>query len=276
MAVIKSVLETLEGLQEELKQFYTEGEDGKFYLNLTDDVRTHPKTQPLQNAHERTKQTLKETKEALEVAETRLDGIPEDFDSEKLAELQAKADAAGGVKIDEQLAAQRTSLEEKHARALKAKDDEIAAEKKKNENLTGEIRKSTIDLELDSAMDAAKIDSKHRRAVRALIKTDSVLDVTEEGDVVVQSKQGYPVPLKEFVTEQAETDLKPYVSQASGDGGKGNPGSGNAGENPFLAAQWNKTAQARLPADKQEALAKAAGFSNAQMGLAASKAAKAA
>lgn len=276
MATIKSVLESLDNVPAELHEYYTE-KDGVFHLNLTDDIRTHPKTQALQNAHERTKAELKTLKTERDELAARHDWLPEDFDAEKLAELQAAADAAGGKKIDEQLTALRTQLEEKHRKAIKAKEDEIAAKEKQIGDLTGDIRKSKIDIELDSALDAAKIDPKHRRAVKALLKTDAKIEMSDDGEVIVQTSGGFPVALKDYVVEQSEADLKPYILMPSGDGGRGGNGDKTGGgSNPFLAAQWNKTAQSKLPAEKREILAKAAGFSSADQALKASKPIKAA
>lgn len=271
MATIKAVLESLDNVQAELHDFYTEAEDGKFYLNLTDDVRGHPKTQPLQNAHNRSKEALTAAKAELAELQERLAGLPDDFDADALAELQAKADAGGGKDVDAQLAAMRTSLEDRHRKQLAA---EIDKREKTIEELRSGMNKSKIDAELSAAMDAAKIDPKHRKAVKALLKSESAIEVTDEGTVVVQSSQGFPVALTEYVLEQIESDLKPYISLPSGDGERGNKNPGTAGNNPFLAAQWNKTKQAQLPADKREGLAKAAGFAHFEAAMSASKAIK--
>jgi hypothetical protein len=270
MATIKSVLDGVDDLDDVLKNLYTAGDDGKFYLNLLDDIRTHPKTKALQNAHERTKEALQTAKSEAASLRERLAGIPDDFNAEKLAELQAKADAAGGVKLDEQLTALRAQLEEKHRRALEAKDATIRERDSTIEGLQSSIKGSKIDRELDAALDKIKVDPKHRRAVRALLRTDSKIEVAEDGEVVVQTAQGFPTPLTDYVADLADADLKPYLMQATGDGGTGGKG-GGAGINPFLPAQWNKTAQAKLPADRKEALAKAAGFASAAQALASSR-----
>jgi hypothetical protein len=86
---LKALLEsTAHGaLAPELQAEYVE-KDGKFILDVEDDIRDHPKVKALKVALDRQKVEKKTLTDRLAELEAKIEGLPDDFDPVKYAEEQ--------------------------------------------------------------------------------------------------------------------------------------------------------------------------------------------
>lgn len=278
---LKAILESLDGVSDDIKKEYTE-KDGKFYLDVEDDIKTHPKIVPLQNAYERQKTTLQTTKTELEAAKARLEGLPDDFDASAYEDLKAKAEHNGDADVDEQVAAARQQGEAKLAAEKQKWEAKQAAELKKRDDKIAQqdavIQEKFINGDLSAAMDEAKIDPEHKQMLAPYLKQIGKLKlVDEDGTLTVQAETEFgPAPLTKFVTDWAASEKgKNYVVKPTGLDSDGDKPKGSTDVNPFSARDWNKTAQARLHRDdiaKADRMAKAAGFTDSAAGCRAREA----
>lgn len=260
---LKAILDSLDSVDAALHDFYAE-KDGKFVLQI-EGVREHPDVTALSNALTRVRTEKTQLAEKVSTLETRLEGLPDDFDADQYEDLRARADGAGAKDVDErieQLKAQHErrvqSLETKHQNALAKVQGEL-------DKKTAQIERSVIDGGLLAAMDEANIDPRHKKKLAPYLRSLGKVKLVEEGGelvALVETDMG-DVAMSKFVADWAGSDDgKEYVSKASGLDSKGSDNRRMEG-NPFAKGGWNKTEQGRLmSADraKAERFAKAAGF----------------
>lgn len=285
----KAILESVDELSDELAAEYDEKEvDGKkvFVLKI-DGVRNHPDVKALQTAHERQKQATKDAKDKLKELETKLAGLPEDFDADEWHRLQA----LDGIDPDDPEAAKKRKEKQDEALAQQRRtyEQQIAALKKQLEDLKTESERTIAEertkrardrgeRELEAALSEAGIQGKFRKAVKALhagaIKTAD----EEDGDprVYVDTDLG-EVSITEYIKSWAQSDEgKEFVEPIRGGGADGGHKGGiPKGDNPFTANAWNKTKQNQLSKTNRvaaEQAAKSAGFQNLDVALAATRA----
>lgn len=185
---LKTVLESLEGVDDALQPFYVEN-DGKFVLQV-EGVDEHPDVANLRNAYQRTKADREQAKTELKTL------------SQQLAEMQQnRPDEA-------QLVAMRQELENK-AQAEAARAAELEA------RLMGVTR----DRSLDEALAAAGITNPtYLKAARALLAPQ----VKVEGDKAIIETDMGPMALQEHVKRWVASEGQPFVTPPSGGGAKGN------------------------------------------------------
>lgn len=268
---LKAIVDDLADVPEALHGEYKEqkiGDKTVFVLDI-EGVNAHPDVVSLKNAHERQKQTNKTLTTDLNAAKARLEGLPEEFNADEYERLRAAAEGKDAPKPDEQVARVRDQLERKHAADLGKKDDRIKV-------LEGVINRTLVDDGLNSALDAAGIDPKFKRAARATLKESGLIKLVEEDgkfSATVDTDMG-PMPLDKYVSDWAAGDEgKVFVSPAKLDDAPGSRANRGTENNPYAKDRWNKTEQGRLMTidrNKAERLARAAGFKD----LAAANAAR--
>lgn len=257
--------ETLDKVPEALHAFYIE-QDGKFILDLADDVKVHPKVSNLQTAFEKQRTEAKKAKDELKILRDRVEGLPDDFDPSeylRLKALEGDPNDPDTKKKDEHLQSQKKhyeerlqSLEKKLRKEIEQKDDNVTKKHKVIERLLVEdgLTKSLVE---------AGIGREYLKAAKAMLK-DSVKVQEDDGEyraVVVTDMGEEDIP--RFVTNWAQSDEgKVFVAKATGSdatGGSRTP----TGDNPFRKEQENLTKQQLLIRDHPEQarrLAKAAGI----------------
>jgi hypothetical protein len=274
MLKLKSILDNLDSLPVELHDYYEE-KDGKFYLSLDDDIKTHPAVNALSNAYRQEQTKRREARAEVEALKARLTGVPDDFDAATYEDLKAKAAASDGKTVDEQVTRCREAMQvkidmqaTKHAAELAAKDQVIAG-------LRAQSERDTIERNLSSAMDEANIDPKHRKKLAPYLRTLGKIKVVDDDgspSTMVDTDMG-EVSLSKFITDWAGTDDgKEYVKKPTGLDTNGSDQRRVDG-NPFEAANWNKTEQGRMmqkDRGKAERYAKAAGFKSLEIAASAS------
>lgn len=273
---LKAVLDSLDNVPAEIHAFYVE-KDGKWYLDLDDDIKTHPSVSALSNAYqaEKTKRTAATAK--VTTLEARLAGLPDDFDATAYEDLKAKAEANDGKTVDERIqlvtaqAERRAAAEKvKTDTAIKERDDKIAAK-------DALLERNVVEGGLSQAMDEANIDPKHKKKLAPYLRSLGKIKVAEEDGTVsaiVETDMG-PISLSKFVADWAASeDGKEYVGKPTGLGAGGGNGGRQQGANPFVKANWSKTEQSKIVSSdrgKAEQMAKSAGFRNLDAAIAAAK-----
>lgn len=273
---LRSVLDTMDNVPAELHDYYEE-KDGKFYLLLDEDIKTHPSVNALSNAYRQEQTKRREAATKLQAAEARLAGLPEDFNSDAYEDLKARAEDNDGKNVDERIQTLKDqnenkvrALETKHGEAIKKKDDEIA-------RLSGAIERNVVETSLSAAMDEANIDPKHKKKLAPYLRHLGKIKVEDQDGkpvAMVETDMG-EVSLSKFVSDWAASDDgKEYVGKASGLNTTGSDRRTMEG-NPFSKQNWSKTEQGRLVGSdrgKAERLAKAAGFKTLEQATQASAA----
>lgn len=256
---LKTVIESVDGLDEAIAGLYKQNEDGDGYILDIEGVDDHPKVRGVVTANAENKRKRDKYKSELEALQARYEGLPEDFDADAFEALKTQADGKEPPKTDEQVARVREQLENKHKRDL----EKIETERDRYKGL---LNRATVDDGLSKALDEAGIDAKYKPAVRALLKDKGAIKLVDEDDrfdAVVETDMG-AMPLSSYVKEWAASDEgKHYVEPPKGGNERGSSGQRNNEDNPFGKPSWNKTQQAmliRTDKAKAERLATAAGF----------------
>lgn len=194
---IKSVLENLDGVDEALKSFYVE-HDGKFHLDLDDNVRDHRDVLALRKAYDAEKEGAKAAKAEAKKAK------------DDLAEaLKGKPDEAA-------LVAERQRLE-------KERDDAIAERDTARNQITGITR----DNALSSALaEVGVTDPGLQKGATAMLR-DQIKMV--DGKPMVETDMG-PKALADHVKQWAASEGKSFVTPPAGGGAKG---ADKGGAKPF-------------------------------------------
>lgn len=229
------VIESLDSLDEDLRELYVETEDGRFALELEGDITGHPATSSLENAFRKESERRKEQGKVLADAKARLE------------ELEGN-DTGTSVESSDVVAAQ------------------IAASNAERDKYRLQTERLLLSHALDDALLVAGVLPAHLPAVRALHK--SAFKIKEDDDelsVVVGEDDTDPV---EFMKEWAATDAGKLYVGAPHNGGGGARGSGSrpdhTGPNPWKRETRNMTKQAEIARDNPDLarrLAREAGVS---------------
>lgn len=203
--MLKTVLESLDGLDETVQSLYTQADD-KFILNV-EGINEHPEVSNLKSAYERVKADKKTAAEERDAFRARLEGLPEDFDPKEWEKLKK-----GGKADPEELVKLRQTLESER--------DEW---KGKYEGEVTRNRQMAIERTLDAALaEQGVTNPTYVKAARVLLS--SQVQVDGEGNPVVDTDMG-PVPLSDHVKRWVAGEGKAFVTPPSGGGAKGNDGS---------------------------------------------------
>lgn len=235
---LKVILESLDGLAEPIAAEYKEVE-GKFILQVEDDVKDHPKVKALKVSLERSRNDLKTAKDKLAEVEAKLKDLPEDFDAEQHARDMDELTTLRGKKKkgepDEEGLAQKklyeqriTNLEAKY----KVEKETLEQEKR---DLTAQIERLVADEGLVQALASVGVEKKLMQGAQALLRR-SVKVKKDNGEW-----QGY------FETDMGESSIADYVNTwAQSDEGsiyiakpKGGDGKGGGSEKLGPANPWD-------------------------------------
>jgi hypothetical protein len=192
---VKAVIETLEGLNEDLQALYVE-QDGVFVLDI-EDIKVHPATKPLQVALERLKGEASDTKAKLTDALTKLEAKPN----------PTKAEEAEMVRL-------RESLE-------KERDEAIA----KAAGLEKQVYNLTVENQLESLLRSAGVTEPTfvRLAKRDLADKVTVAD----GKAVVRDAELGDFALGDFIKHYVSGEGAALVTKPQGAGVKGGESNGS-------------------------------------------------
>jgi hypothetical protein len=215
---LKAILEALDDVPEGVREVY-KNVDGKFVLDI-EGIDQHPAVANLKSAHERQKAATAEAKAAAAEARARLEGLPDDFTPETFAELRAKAEAAGNVKPDEQIAKVRETLEKKHAA-------ELAKYKADLEKERGIATKLLVDDGLTAALAAVRVKPELMDGAKAYLR--GLVKVADEGGdrkAIVETDMG-PMALQSYIAEWAGSEKgRAYLAPPSGGDARGSSSGG--------------------------------------------------
>lgn len=202
---LKTVLETLEGVDDALQSFYTET-DGKFILQI-DGVDNHPDVSNLKSAYERTKADRDAARAERDAAKKLAADFPEDFDAEKWAKIKdGKPDEAALIKLRQTLEAERDDWKGKFEAASQTS------------------LRNALDRDLTDALQEAGVTNPaFAKAARTMLASD--VKIGDDGKAVVETDMG-PMALAEHVKRWAATEGKPFVTPPSGGGAGGGKGGG--------------------------------------------------
>ena len=197
--MLKTVLETLEGVDDAVQPFYAEV-DGKFILQI-EGVDNHPEVAALSNAYARTKADRETAKEETKTLKA------------QIAELQKGAPDTAATQ------AKLTALEERLAEA-EAKAGEWQ----------GKYVGITRDQSLTSALQSVGItEPAFIKGATALLS--GMVKLGDDGSAYVETPMG-PKVLSDYVKTWAAGEGKPFVTPPSGGNAKGNQGGQTAPVKP--------------------------------------------
>lgn len=273
---LKSILESVDDLPDNIKAEYTEKEIAgkKVFVLDVEGIEAHPGAGALKTALERVRSEKKTLGDNLKTANDKLALIPAEFTTEEWVRLKAldendpddperkkarDAALAGQKKIFEN---QIENLKKAHAAELATKDQTIT---KKDE----QIGKMLVDDGLTKALVEAGVGKHFLKAATAMLRGNVKVVHEQDGSRAFFETDLGEAEIGEFVGNWAKTDEgKAFIPPAAGGGAPGSQrpgGDRNSDENPFSQRGWSKTKQGALISSdrvKAERLAKAAGFAD--------------
>ncbi len=218
---LKTTIENLDDVPEEIRSLYTESEDG-FVLDI-EGIDAHPDVVHLKTAYtaeknKRTKQgkELKTARDALTAAEALVEDFPEDFNLEVwVAAKEGKGNDAALSVLRDKMGELRTKLE-----------GDIKELKDENSGLKQSGERAVVERRLDDLISASGVTvPAYKRAVRAELLDRITID--EGGKPIVESDELGPMPIADYLKRYLAADGKDFVKPASGGGGPGNEGGGS-------------------------------------------------
>lgn len=205
---LKAVLETLDGVDDAAKSFYTEA-DGKFVLAV-EGVDDHPEVANLRNAYQRTKSDKDTAKQEAATLKA------------QIAELQKGAPDTAATQA--QLAQLQEQLAEANAKAGEWQS-----------KFTGVTRDQT----LAQALQAAGITNPTFVKAATTMLKDQV-KIGEDGTVYAETPMG-PKMVQDYIKSWAAGDGKDFVAPPSGGGAGGSKG-GATGAKTMTRADFDSLA----------------------------------
>jgi hypothetical protein len=231
---LKAIVDNLDSVEEQHRSLYEE-KDGKFILAV-EGIEAHPGAAALKGALDRVRGEKRTLSEKLTAAESRLEGLPDDFDADAYEALRTQAEGKEPPKIEERLAAQKTQLEAKFAK------DREKLESRANK-LDGTLRRVMVDDGLTKALLDAGIDKNYLPAAKALLKEKGQIKLVEDDDEIqVFADDGVNdrTPLTDYVRNWSGQDEgKVFIAKATGGDAKGGDGRQFA-DNPWDSSNGKK------------------------------------
>jgi len=222
---LKTVLDTLDGVDDALKPFYAETE-GKFILQV-EGVDSHPDVANLKSAYERTKADRDAARTERDAAKALAKDFPDDFDLKKWEKLKdGKADEAALIQLRQTLEADRDEW------------------KSKFEAEQGRALKNALERDLTDALAGAGVTlPAYAKAARTMLAGD--VKIGEDGQPFVETDMG-PLGLNDHVKRWAAGEGKDFVTKAGGVDAKGGKSGQTSGDNPWKPETRNLTRQAEI------------------------------
>jgi hypothetical protein len=201
MPAIKTVVDTLDGIEEPIAALYVET-DGKFVLDL-EDIESHPSLDGL-------RVTIPKLRDEVKGRDTQIKEL-----RAKIAEFEKGAPDTAATQA--KLAAMNEQLE-----ALKG---EAGAWREK-------YMGKTRDQSLTAALQSAGItDPVYLEAATVLVRDKVKVD--DEGNVYAEGDMGQPKMLDDFVKSFVGGKGSAFVSKPQGGGARSGDGGGTSKETPF-------------------------------------------
>lgn len=244
---VKAVYASADDVPEELKEFYTEGDDGQMILDV-EDVDSHPTVRGVVTANKENKSKRDALRRENEELRAKVENLPEDFDADEWERL--KSGKSGDEAIEQ--------LKEQHARAVEKlktqHSEELAKANEQLQERDGYIDRTTRLDHLRKALREAGVDPTHEDLITDHLSPK--IKVTREDDgsrrPFVETDLGEKA-VDEFVAEWAKTKGKPYLKPVSGpDAQGGNKRSGSKTMTREQFEQLDPTARAEAMAAKVE------------------------
>lgn len=279
MTILKSKYDAITDVPENFRELFEE-KDGKALLkrDAIEGVKSQADV-------DRVQESLKKERKAREDAEKKAKAFEAlgDRDPEELLklideheDLKAQLEQGGdkGKGADE--AAKQLREANGKIRTLERERDKAKGEaethRKSAEELSGKIKRSTLESELTKAANAIKVRGE---AIEDVLRYQDLFEVTEDGKVVTKADiKGVSPGLdpQGWLSEMQQT--RPHWwPESQGGGGRNGTGAGAInGHNPFAKGAHNLTKASQLiKADptKAEAYAKAAGYASTNAAIAA-------
>lgn len=203
---LKTVLESLDGLDEAVQNLYTKTENG--YILNVEGVDAHPDVANLKSAYERVKADKKTISDERDALKTKVDGLPSDFDPDQWEKFKK-----GGAPDPEEMVKMRQTLESER--------DEW---RQKYEGTIAEIQKRSV----RDAVTAALADHGVPEAARygAGLHMLDGRKVEMQGDTPMIDTDMGPMAVADYAKRWVASEGKGYVQPPQGGGAKGNPGNG--------------------------------------------------
>lgn len=258
--MLKQLLKTLEGLDPSFHSLYEEQEDGTFKLTgvegmsyASDVAKLTTSLTAERAAHKATKQKFApilssgmELDDIVSLIDRR-----EELEAGNNQDINSRVETLVASKLKQATAPLERKLAETQA-ALGEREEELTTFRTRD-------RSRTIGDAIRQAAD--KSQGFHKHAIEdALLLGSSLLDITEEGTIVVKETG---LGVDSWLSDMQKS--RPHWWEGSAGGGAaGNNGGGSGGGNPFTKAHWSLEAQgALIRSDKARAeqMAKAAGVS---------------
>jgi hypothetical protein len=237
---LKAIIDNLDSVEEQYRSLYEE-KDGKLVL-IVEGIEAHPGAAALKSALDRVRGEKRTLSEKLTAAESRLEGLPEDFDAEAYEALRTQAEGKEPPKIEERLAAQKTQLEAKFAKDREKLEGRAS-------KLDAALRRVMVDDGLTKALLDAGIDKGFLPAAKALLKEKGQIKLVEDDDTIeVFADDGVNdrTSLSDYVRSWAGQDEgKVFVAKATGGDAKGGDGK-RFTDNPLDPKNPNRTKQQEL------------------------------
>lgn len=240
---LKAILDSLDNVPAELHAFYGES-DGKFVLDLEEDVKNHPRISALSNAYKQEQTRRKELSTKLTEAETKLAEIPEGFDAEEYLALKAKAGEGGDPDKkkadDEHLQSQRQLYEQRIANLTKKHETDLATLNEQLSERDGYIDKTTkLDVLRKSLRDVG-VDPDFEDVVVDHLSPSIKVQRGDDGNrkAFVETDLG-EVDVSSFVKDWSASKGQKFLSKPAGPDPKGNNG-GRIGAKTITRAEFNK------------------------------------
>ncbi|CAD7023184.1 hypothetical protein REJC140_00121 [Pseudorhizobium endolithicum] len=231
---LKAIIDSLDTVEEQFRSLY-EDKDGKFVLAI-EGIESHPGAAALKSALDRVRGEKRTLSEKLTGAESRLEGLPEDFDADAYETLRTQAEGKEPPKIEERLTAQKTQLEAKFAKEREKLEERA-------NKLDSTLRRVMVDDGLTKALLDAGIDKTFLPAAKALLKEKGQIKLVEDDDAIhVFADDGVNdrTPLTDYVRNWAGQDEgKVFVAKPTGGDAKGGDGR-QFSDNPWDTSNGKK------------------------------------
>ena len=221
---LKAVVDDIEGVEEAHRDLYTEGEDGKYVLQV-EGVDHHPEVAGLVQSYGKEQKSRQKYKAELDKLKSTL---PEDFDPEQWEALKQKAEHTGDD-------AKVKQVQQEYERKLEEARNEAA-------QLKEQLRNTSVERDLTAALEKSGVTNPALKSgAMAMLRGSVKLD--DDGNPVMDTKMG-PKPIADAVNQWASSDDgKHYVTvdNNSGGGAQGANGRGQADTGKQVTReQWDQ------------------------------------
>lgn len=258
-------LDSLDGVDESLTDYYTQADDGNYYLSVKG-VDGHPAVRALATTLKKYKEAapsahgLKQKLEKLSALEP-FEGL--EMDADEVRERMQRLDEleASGGDVDGKIAELRAGYEKQRDQLAATHKKDIEGREKEVKRLQSFVERLTVDNEIDRALDKVKVIPETREAVKALLHQRGPRVIQDGDDYrgVYESDLGEELAIADYVEAWSKKDEAAPFMPASGNKGSGAGGgssnTGANGANPWQDDQKNVTKQMEI-ASKNPALAR--------------------